>query len=91
MQSKIISRNAHASRAFRQTMEHVCILFARPLKLGQCDFLVFFSYLVNLTRGFSPAQACDPNMDDFCPQTSVHKELNSLCITLVTFLIQIIF
>ena len=67
-------------------MENVRILFARPLKIGQCEFLGVFTYLVNLAWDFSPARDCDPHLDNlFFPPMSMYKEFNSTCITLVAF------
>ena len=45
---------------------------------------MFFSYLVNLSRGFNVAQLCDPKMAKFLfwPMSD-HKELNSTWLTLV--------
>ena len=53
-----------ASRAHCGTMENVRILFAHLLKLNQCDFLGFLSYLVDLAWGFSPSHIWDPNMGE---------------------------
>ena len=36
------SQYAPASCAYRETMENVRILFVHPLKLKQCDVIVFF-------------------------------------------------
>ena len=57
-------RTLLAHSTFREIMENVRILFARPLKIGQCEFLGVFIYLVNLAWGFILAWDYDPNMDD---------------------------
>ena len=47
---------------------------------------MIFIHLVNLAWGFSPERVCDPNMDKiFSLAMLVHKELNSLWLTLVAF------
>jgi hypothetical protein len=67
-----------------------------PVRMGRFDnwecekrnsgsFCVIFDYLVDLAWRIHGAPDCDPNMDEiFFPAMSMHKELNSLCITLVT-------
>ena len=59
-------------------MEDVRILFARPLKLKQCDFLGFFRLPSKFNIGFQPRTSSSFLM-------SVHKEINSLWLTLVVF------
>ena len=46
---------------------------------------MIFVYLVNPAWGFNPAHFCDPNMVDLLLPMSVHKELNSLWLTLIAF------
>ena len=43
-------------------MEYVRILFARRLKLKQCDFLAFFQLPGKFSMGFSLERVCDPNI-----------------------------
>ena len=78
----LFSRWPGNSRAHRETMKKVRILFARPQQLKQCNFIVFFSYLVTVAWGLNPAHHCDPDMDNILSM-SVHKEYNSLWLTLV--------
>ena len=71
-------------------------LSVKPVRMGHFDnwecekrkhgfFWVIFVYLVNLAWRIHGAQASDPNMDEInFPLGTMHKELNSLCITLVT-------
>merc|ERR1712086_103775 len=66
-------------------MENFRILCARPLKFKSWFFCMIFIYLVNLAWGFTPAQACDSNLDNFFLPMSMYKEFNSTCITLVAF------
>ena len=56
-------------------------------EIRNCCFLcMIFVYLVNVAWGFSPAQVCDPNMDNnFFFAMVVHKRKKSLCITMVAF------
>ena len=46
------SRYVRASRAYRETMENVHILFARPLKLEQCDSIGIFQLPSKRSMGF---------------------------------------
>ena len=52
MRSKINSRGLRALRAPRELMENVRILFARPLKIGQCEFLGVFHLPSKFIMGF---------------------------------------
>ena len=78
------SRYVRASRAYRETMENARMLFARPLKLKQCDFLGGFQLPSKFNMGFICTHLCEPNVDEifFWPM-SPHEELNYLCGTLV--------
>ena len=75
-----------ASHTHRESMENMRILFTRPLKLKQCDFLGGFQLPSKFNMGFICTHLCEPNVDEifFWPM-SPHEELNCLCGTLVAF------
>ena len=52
MRLKINSRGPRDLRAPRKLMENVRILFARPLKIGQCEFLGIFHLPSKFSMGF---------------------------------------
>ena len=86
MRSKINSRGPRALRAPRELMENVRILFARPLKIGQCEFLGGFHLPSKFSMGFYLGAGLRPKYGRFFfPSISMHKEFNSTCITLVAF------
>ena len=61
-----------------------CIFHMRTVRLGRMCYFDDLDCKNNLTWGFICAQVCDPNMDDFfCWPMSPHKEVTTLCGTLV--------
>ena len=74
MRSKVIPRNAHASRAFRHIMENVRILFACPLKFTQCDFLGVFQLPSEFNMGFYPRTPLQPKYGRFFRQRQFIKD-----------------
>ena len=67
-------------------MENVRILFARPLKIGQCEFLGFFHLPSKFSMGFYLNAGLRPKYGRNCfSPMSMHKKINSTCITLVAF------
>ena len=85
MRSKINSRGPRALRAPRELMENVRILFARPLKIGQCEFLGFFHLPSKFSMGFYPGAGLRSTFGHFFFRQCQCIEFNSTCITLVAF------
>ena len=55
------SRYVRASGAYRETMENGFLLFTRPLKLKQRDFLGIFQLPSEFNMGFYPRTILRPN------------------------------
>ena len=73
-------------------MENVRILFARPLKIGQCEFLGVFHLPSKFSMGFYPDTGLRPKYGRiFFSPMSMYKEFNSTCITLVAFFYPMLF